>query len=57
VFHKYGDVFFWRIDYRLSPFDVLRAGFETAFRADAAYNPFLLRNVSGLAHHYHDLAS
>jgi hypothetical protein len=33
VFHKYGDVFFWRIDYRLSPFDVLRAGFETAFQA------------------------
>jgi hypothetical protein len=33
MFHKHGDVFFWRIDYRLSPFDVLRAGFETALRA------------------------
>jgi len=35
VFHRYGDVFFWRIDYRLSPFDVLRAGFETAFQASS----------------------
>jgi hypothetical protein len=35
MFHKHGDVFFWRIDYRLSPFDVLRAGFETAFQASS----------------------
>jgi hypothetical protein len=35
VFHTHGDVFFWRIDYRLSPFDVLRAGFETAFQASS----------------------